>query len=182
MTQLPSQDELPSLTTERLLLRPMRVGDAADVFSYARDPAVLRFTTGIPPRHVDETRRFLEDSLTLPSNRMWALELVGNPTVVGAIEFGLQSPESGSIHYALAKPHWGRGLMTEAVDAVCGWAFDTLAALVEIRTSVVDSNVASLRVLEKCGFVRTELVQENWAKQVEPITLIVVRRGRDRRH
>jgi len=113
---------------------------------------------------------------------MWALELVGNPTVVGAIEFGLQSPESGSIHYALAKPHWGRGLMTEAVDAVCGWAFDTLAALVEIRTSVVDSNVASLRVLEKCGFVRTELVQENWAKQVEPVTLIVFRRGRDRRH
>lgn len=177
MTQLPSQNELPSLTTERLLLRPMRVTDAADVFAYARDPDVLRFTTGSPPHHVDETRRFLEDSLTLPNDRMWAIQLVGKPTVIGAIEFGLRSPESGSIHYALAKAHWGRGLMTEAVDAVCRWAFDTLAPLVEIRTSVADANIASMRVLEKCGFVRTGIVRENWAKQAEPVTLIVFRRA-----
>jgi RimJ/RimL family protein N-acetyltransferase len=155
----------------------MRVADAPDVFAYARDPDVLRFTTGTPPHHVDETRRYLEDSLTLPGDRMWAIQLIGKPTVIGAIEFGLQSSESGSIHYALAKPHWGRGLMTEAVDAVCRWAFDILAPLVEIRTSVVDANIASVRVLEKCGFVRTEVVRENWAKQVEPVTLIVFRRG-----
>jgi [ribosomal protein S5]-alanine N-acetyltransferase len=145
MTRLPFQDELPPLATERLHLRPMRVADAPDVFAYARDPDVLRFTTGTPPNHVDETRRYLEDSLTLPGDRMWAIQLIGKPTVIGAIEFGLQSPESGSIHYALAKPHWGRGLMTEAVDAVCRWAFDIVAPLVEIRTSVIDANIASVR-------------------------------------
>jgi len=173
--ELPPQEALPSLTTTRLLLRPMTLADVADVFAYAGDPQVLRYTTGTPPRHIDETEAFVRDALAAPNDRMWAIRLRGAPTVIGAIEFGLQSPASGSIHYALGRPYWGRGLMTEVVDAVCRWAFQTLSMLLEITTAVVDANGGSARVLEKCEFARTGVTVERWAKLEQPVTLLIFR-------
>jgi [ribosomal protein S5]-alanine N-acetyltransferase len=177
-TPLPLQAELPSLSTPRLVLRPIRESDAPDVFAYAKVPEVLRYTTGTPPRDLEDTRTFLRDALAAPNDRMWAMLRRGHDTVVGAIEFGVQSPMSASIHYALAKAYWGQGLMTEAVDAVCGWAFQALPSLLEIRTSVVEANVGSIRVLEKCGFTRVDTVREEWAKEREPATLAIFCRAR----
>jgi hypothetical protein len=111
----------------------MTLSDAPDVFAYAKDPDVLRYTTGTTPRHLEETREFLEGAAAVPNGRMWAIQLRGQPTVIGAVEFSLLSPDVGSVHYVLGKPYWGRGLMTEAVDAVCNWAFDTLPAMLEIK-------------------------------------------------
>jgi RimJ/RimL family protein N-acetyltransferase len=95
---------------------------------------------------------------------MWAIRLHGDRTVVGAIEFGVPSLGVGSVHYALGRAHWGRGLMPEAVEAVCRWAFDTVPTLLEVGTTVAEANVASARVLEKCGLRRFGVVDECWAK------------------
>jgi RimJ/RimL family protein N-acetyltransferase len=72
----------------------------------------------------------------------------------------MPTPGVGSIHYALGRSHWGAGLMTEAVDAVCRWATD----------------VGSARVLEKCGFQRVGSAFEVWEKDAAPLELHVYRR------
>lgn len=174
---LPAQDGLPSLATPRLALRPMRVDDAPDVFAYAVEPDVLRYTTGTTPAHVDETSAFLRGALSAPDTRMWAIQLRDDPIVIGAIELGFASPPVGSIHYALARPHWRRGLMTEAVTAVCDWAFASVPHMTEIRTSVVEVNFASARVLEKCGFSRIGSAREDWPA-ARSVTLTLFRRKR----
>jgi ribosomal-protein-alanine N-acetyltransferase len=179
LPSLPPQHTLPSLGTPRLLLRLMAPSDAADVFAYAKDPEVLRYTTGTTPRRLEETRAFLQGALSDPNGRVWAIRLRDQPTVIGGVDFGLSSPETGSVHYVLARPHWSQGLMTEAVDAVCSWAFATLPSLVDIQTTVVDENVASVRVLEKCGFTRVGTTVEQWQKQAEPVRLAIFRRSRD---
>jgi ribosomal-protein-alanine N-acetyltransferase len=175
---LPSQLELPVLTTPRLLLRAMTRDDASDVFAYAKDPDVLRYTTGTTPRRLEETQDFLEGAIGAPDGRMWAIRLRDLDTVIGAVEFGLLSLETGSIHYVLGGPYWGRGLMTEAVDAVCTWAFATLPSLLEITTTVVEENIGSARVLEKCGFTRVGTTVEQWQKALEPVRLGIFRRHR----
>ena len=176
--RLPAQADLPLLTTRRLLLRAMQLSDAPDVYAYAKVPEVLRFTTGTPPKNLDETVDFLRHALSAPADRMWAIQQRGAPAVIGALEFSLQSRTCGEIHYALAMPFWGQGLMTEAVNALCAWLFQTLPSLDEITTTVVEANVGSARVLEKCGFTRTARKQEVWAKEPEPVPLFTFRRER----
>jgi ribosomal-protein-alanine N-acetyltransferase len=175
---LPAQASLPWLRTRRLILRPMTLGDAPDVFAYSADPAVLRYTTGTTPSHPEETRSWLEGVLADPATHMWAILLRDSPTVIGAIEFGVPIPGSGSIHYALSRSHWGAGLMTEAVEAVCRWAIDALPSMQDITTGVVAQNVGSARVLEKCGFERIGSIVEQWNGGAEPVTLHMYRRLR----
>jgi RimJ/RimL family protein N-acetyltransferase len=56
------------------------------------------------------------------------------------------------IGYWLAKPYWGRGIMTDVVRAVCEHGIREFG-LLRITANVFAENVASMRVLEKCGFV-----------------------------
>jgi RimJ/RimL family protein N-acetyltransferase len=158
----------------------MALDDAPDVFAYAKEPEVLHYTTGTTPCRLEETQDFLEGAVAASDGRMWAIRLRDRAPVIGAIEFSLLSPDTGSVHYVLGKPHWGQGLMTEAVDGVCGWAFETLPSLLEIKTTVVEENVGSARVLEKCGFARVGTTVEQWEKQREPVRLAIFRRSRDR--
>ncbi len=53
--------------------------------------------------------------------------------------------------YWLARPYWGRGIMTQVVDALCRFAVSEWK-LVRITAQVFDTNTASIRVLEKNGF------------------------------
>jgi [ribosomal protein S5]-alanine N-acetyltransferase len=156
----------------------MALADAPDVFAYSADPAVLRYTTGTTPSRPEETRSWLEAALADPATHMWAMLLHDSPMVIGAIEFGIPIPGSGSIHYALGRSHWGAGLMTEAVEAVCRWAIDALPSMQDITTGVVAQNVGSSRVLEKCGFERIGSIVEQWDRKAEPVTLHMYRRLR----
>lgn len=56
------------------------------------------------------------------------------------------------IGYWLARPHWGRGVMTDVIRSVCALAFEQWA-LVRITAHVFDFNLRSARVLEKNNFV-----------------------------
>ncbi len=162
---------LPELRTERLWLRAMELRDAPDVFEYARNPDVLRYTTGTAPREVSETEAFLKGALSDPTTYFWAIRDHPNGPVVGGIELGVGAPEVGRLDYAMAASHWSRGLTTEAVRAVTTWAFASIPRLARIESAVVPENVGSWRVLEKCGFNRIGETTEHWAKQREPVRL-----------
>jgi len=58
---------------------------------------------------------------------------------------------SAEIGYWLAKPFWGRGIMTSAVGRLCEHGFGEMG-LTRITAHVFESNPASARVLEKAGF------------------------------
>src|SRR5262249_20169801 len=82
----------------------------------------------------------------------WAIRDADAALVVGG---GFNGFEVGKSHraevgYWLAKPFWGRGIMTAVVQRVCQHAFDEFG-LVKITAHVFAHNPASARVLEKCG-------------------------------
>lgn len=78
---------------------------------------------------------------------------------------GVQIGEShrGEIGYWLAKPFWGRGIMTAVVGRVCLHAFKGLG-LVKITAHVFAHNPASARVLEKGGFQQEGLLRKHFLK------------------
>lgn len=141
------------IQTERLFLRQPVASDAPAIFDgYARDPDVVRYLTWRPHRSIDETFAFLDrlnEAWSLGTERTWALTLPGEDRVIGMI--GLRPHGyKADFGYVLAKPYWGRGLMTEAVRAVVDLAFAD--PLVHRVWAVCDTdNIGSARVLEKAG-------------------------------
>jgi ribosomal-protein-alanine N-acetyltransferase len=79
------------------------------------------------------------------------VELLESGAIIGAA--GLQHLEGGpevEVGYRFLKEHWGRGYATESALASLGFAFEELG-LDRIVAVALETNIASRRVLEKCG-------------------------------
>ncbi|HLH09549.1 MAG TPA: GNAT family N-acetyltransferase [Terriglobales bacterium] len=150
-----SLPSVPLLETKRLLLRQLRASDLKDIFEYASDPEVSRYTLWDTHTTIDETRVFL--SYILDQHRhgegmVWAVTLRSTGKMVGTCGFGsLKIRDSrAELGFALSRKFWNQGLTTEAVAAVLHFIFaDLKLNRVEARCDV--DNVASARVLEKSG-------------------------------
>jgi ribosomal-protein-alanine N-acetyltransferase len=59
---------------------------------------------------------------------------------------------SGEIGYWLGEPYWGRGIATIAIRHVVQYAFEN-TRLIRLFAGIMEHNKASMRVLEKNGFV-----------------------------
>jgi [ribosomal protein S5]-alanine N-acetyltransferase len=153
-----------AIETGRLFLELLQPSDAQDTFEYARDPDVSLNTTWEPHRTVADSERYVSfvishDSAEPPRVRhVWGIRVLPSTQVVGTIDFVQDSAEEGHVDYALARPFWNRGCMTEAVRAVTAWAFAQVPQLQRIRSGCLERNASSARVLEKAGF---ELVERN---------------------
>lgn len=144
-----------SWTTQRLRLRPFVLFDVGDVLAYATDAEWGRFIP-VPRPYTPQdaelfvARQVLADHDTEPR---WALEHDGG--VVGSVELGLEHDAGvASIHYALARPLWGRGLMTEAVRSTIDQVFAGLPHILRIASNADTRNQRSWRVMEKTGMQR----------------------------
>jgi [ribosomal protein S5]-alanine N-acetyltransferase len=96
----------------------------------------------------------------------WAIRTT-EEAMIGACGFnGLEVGKShrGEIGYWLAKPFWGQGIMTAVVQRLCQHAFEQLG-LVKIMAHVFPPNLASARVLEKCGFQQEGLLRKHFLKE-----------------
>ena len=154
-------ESFPLLTTLRLTLSSFnRVTDTSAVFAYASDPEVARFTSWMPHHSPADSAAWIEGikrSDSAESGRRhhcWAIRMRGDEgTAVGAVEF-MQGPAGvGRVDFVLARPQWGKGLMTEAVTAVLDWAFRALPELTLVRSGGLAVNLGSIRVMQKCGLV-----------------------------
>src|SRR3954447_11839091 len=53
--------DLPTIRTPRLILRKLSLDDAVDMFAYARDPAMTRYTTWSAHQSIGDSRAFLAE-------------------------------------------------------------------------------------------------------------------------
>lgn len=147
--------ELPTLETERLVLRKLRMDDAAGVFSYASDPEITKHTAWPPHRTLADSEAYLDMALGLyegGNEALWGVVLKEEDRVVGTC--GLYDIDlrhrTAALGYVLALRLRGRGFMPEAMRAVLGWGFGPLA-LQRIQGVCRVDNAPSTRVMEKLG-------------------------------
>jgi len=94
----------------------------------------------------------------------FAVEYAGE--AVGGIGFKLGTDIarlSAEMGYWLGEPFWGRGLTTRAVQAASDWGFEHYK-LTRIFATAFSHNLASMRVLEKAGFVREGILRRSAIK------------------
>jgi RimJ/RimL family protein N-acetyltransferase len=68
--------------------------------------------------------------------------------------------KSGHFGYWLGEPFWGRGTMSAAAGVVSAYVMSRFE-LVRLEAPVFEWNPASMRVLEKCGFVREGVLRRS---------------------
>ena len=147
------------LCTERFLLRPFRAEDAPAMYrNWCCDERVARYCRWVPHESLATTeallQRYLQEAEAGFPYR-WAItkkeagEPIGCIDVVG---FGADghTPEIG---YVLSHAEWGKGCMTEVLQAVITYLYSCGYSKISARHHV--ENPASGRVMEKCGMRMT---------------------------
>lgn len=146
-----------ALETERLILRPWRHSDAADLFRVARDPRVGPIAGWPPHASVEESLEVIRTVFSAPET--FAVTLREDGCAIGCIgllfgDAGTEplSADEAEVGYWIGVPWQGRGLIPEAVRAVERRAFESLGVSA-LWCSYDTGNQPSRRVAEKCGFV-----------------------------
>ena len=144
---------LPVLTTDRLILRAVTMGDAQAIFQYSSNDNVSRYVLWETHQTLEDTQAFIEmalESYDMQEFYHWGMEyngqLIGTIDYVGINEFS----GMGEIGYVLSEDYWNKGLVTEAAKRIIDFGFDELG-LVRIQARCIAENTASSRVMEKCG-------------------------------
>jgi len=145
--------KIPTLYTERLILRAISVKDAMDIYDYASDPLVSKWLLWNPHTSFDFSRRFaeqLERGYRDMKYYTWGVEFNGK--MIGTCGFSAFDIKinSAQVGYVLSSKYWGIGLATEATRKVIKFGFDVLE-LSTIESRYIIENEASRRVAEKCG-------------------------------
>jgi ribosomal-protein-alanine N-acetyltransferase len=144
------------LETSRLILRPFRHADAADLFAVYSDPHVFRHIPVGDWKDVDEAHnRIARDITTMAEGGYIRLgvERREDSRVIGEVllfKFDLGSKRA-ELGYALARPAWGHGYAAEALPPLVDYAFREMA-LNRLDAVIDPRNGASARVLERLGF------------------------------
>ncbi len=143
-----------TLSTERLDLRPIVLGDAPALYALNSDPEVYRYTGEPPPSSLSEVEQRIAAYPDYRDYGFGRLACVPRRTSEMIGFCGLKKlPElSGEVDigFRLARSHWGQGLATEAATEVLRFGFETLE-LPRIIALVDADNTRSIRVLEKLG-------------------------------
>ena len=141
------------LETPRLILRGWRDSDLEDLFAYCKDPEVGPAAGWQPHADKSVSRGVLHQFME--AGDVWAVVDRRSRRVIGSVGLHEETRRDNAncrvLGYALGKEHWGKGLMTEAVQAVLRYAFETLC-LEMVTVYHYPSNTRSKRVIEKCGF------------------------------
>lgn len=140
-------------------LRNWLPADEYSLVKHANDPDIaLNMRDAFPnPYLIEDGRKWLETAVVNP----WYLAIVVNGEAAGGL--GMQPFEdvyrfTAEVGYWLGKEHWGKGIMTDAIIAFTEALF-AHTELQRLEAGVFQYNPASMRVLEKAGFI-LEAVQE----------------------
>ena len=150
------------IEAERLILRKPRVDDATAVFAgWVQDPDVTYFLTWRPHENIEMTKSVLEKTIAAwEQDFRFPFVIADKNTnqLVGMIEIRMEGHQA-ELGYVLAKVVWGKGYMTEAVQALINWAFQQPTIYRVYATTSVD-NAGSQRVMEKAGMLREGLLKK----------------------
>lgn len=144
----------PILESGRLILRRPDARDISSIIAIAGDWEVARRLARVPhPYGESDAVHFLEH--IVPNEWVWAILSRGAGELVGMVGLTLDAdPGAAELGYYVSRPHWGRGIATEAGRLVVDYGIQVLR-LRRIASGHFVDNPASGRVLHKLGFVET---------------------------
>lgn len=147
-----------TLTTERLLLRNFTSEDRKSLFTITQEPNIFQYfptKTAWDLEKVDRSIQHQIEHWNQFGYGLWAVTLRETGQLMGwcGLEF-LPDTNETEVGYLLSGVFWGKGYATEAARASVEFGKKNIG-LQEIIGLTDPLNIASQRVLEKCGLTFT---------------------------
>lgn len=131
---------------EPIRLRPVGLPDLQTLFEQQRDPAARHMAAFTLPDPDDRAKFFDHWTKILHDPQVLNRAVLVGDQLVGYVAF-FEMEGLASIAYWISRPFWGQGIATQALALFLQEARER-----PVYARVVEDNIASRRVLEKCGF------------------------------
>jgi len=166
---------IPTLETERILIRPFSLADAPNVQKIANVREIADNTLAIPhPYTIADALDWIsghQSSYELDTSVEFALEERLSGNLCGAMGLMINRTHNhAEFGYWLGVDYWNRGYMTEAAHAICSYAFTTMG-LERIQACHFINNPASGRVMQKLGMAFEGVRRHYYLKNGEYIDI-----------
>lgn len=152
---------LPAVEHDSVCVRPLRASDMAAWAGYLNNPAVYVHTSWNHPS-VEELSGYLGNEIGgEPDSRLrLAIALKVSDELVGTVGFHSVAPvnKSAELAYDLNPEFWGQGIATTVGSAIVNWAHQHVG-LVRVQATVLESNLRSIRTIERMGFAQEGLLR-----------------------
>lgn len=144
-------------------LRPFLPDDAEPVQLLLNDRQVSQYLTSRVafPYSLEDARRWVEQGCL--DNPTWAIEYGGELAGCIGVEPDANA-KAAAIGYWIGRPFWGRGVATAAVAQVTSESLRP-GGLERLYAGVFHTNLASMRVLQKCGYQLEAILCQAYFKQ-----------------
>jgi len=147
----PDRLTVPTVVTDRLILRAWRPDDLDPYAHWNADPEMMRYLSPIDRAGTFDMIAYLVGHWLLRGYGMWAVEDRQTGEWMGRAglyeELGWPGTEMA---WSIRRDRWGQGYATEAGSAVMWFGFEVLR-LDRIISLTVPDNKASIRVATKLG-------------------------------
>lgn len=168
----------PTLTGERVRLRPWRAEDAPAVLAACQDAEIQRWTQVPVPYLPEHATGFVTGTAAATwaqGGALFAVEPIHGGALLGSI--GLFPPADGFAEagYWTAPDGRGQGHTAEALRVLTGWALDELG-LRRVELLVDPANTGSRRVAERAGFTAEGIVRQRFLHRGRPSDVVLYAR------
>lgn len=144
------------IMTERLVLRPIGMGDLETTHAYAGDPENTRYMMFLPNDNIEQTAAWLRESERMwqspaPHHLEFAILLEGEH--IGSVTLYPEDGVSAELGWILRRDHWGHGYALEAARAAIDYGRRELG-MTRFFAQCDSENAASYRLMERLGMHR----------------------------
>jgi [ribosomal protein S5]-alanine N-acetyltransferase len=143
------------ITTPSAILRSWTLSDLESLSKNADNPRIAANMRDAfaSPYTSEDAYQFISMATSRNGNLFLTIDL-HNEAIGGIGIHPLDDVKrrTAEIGYWLSESYWGMGIVTDAVRSLVPVAFG-MFDIVRLQAGVYSSNPASMRVLEKCGFV-----------------------------
>jgi ribosomal-protein-alanine N-acetyltransferase len=166
----------PEIKTRRLILRQPTMKDVAWYYEYFSRPEIV-WGGGEPgPRDIskarEEFREYLVDLYRKRRGFRWIVTLKDDRKPIGTLGYYNWKPTASyqaEMGYDLAKEHWGKGIMTEAMMAVIDFGFREME-LNRIEVFIMPRNKRSIRIIKNLGFKKEGVLRQRYYDELGNFT------------
>ncbi len=144
------------MENNKIGLRKLQIDDASQLAALANNKKVWDNVRDYFPYPYTKEDALFFINLTHKQTPLQSFGITFNDTLCGVISLIIQKDvykKSAEVGYWIGQPFWGKGIMTQALALITHYGFDELH-LIRIYTGVFEYNTASMKVLEKNGFLK----------------------------
>jgi ribosomal-protein-alanine N-acetyltransferase len=152
------EEEVPVLTTQHLILRPIVENDVPALYTLFSSEAVMQFMDVERFESISEAAQmvtFFREKMSSGEGLRWAVCYKENNELIGTCGYHhiSRSNFKAEIGYDLIPAFWGKGIMTQAIHELLKFGFEQME-LNRVEAIVDPTNINSYKLLDRLGFQR----------------------------